>query len=164
MSRREQINEDILNQKENPFRGNKENTYLNDRVFKEFVQKRDLKLVYVTKLGLKYGWDELEIQQMYDKTPDSWFDGFKNEILFDFGLGENKIAREGKDEQWHQPHHDHIYPRTLAKRDGWSDKEINHPNNIQIIAKIQNEMKSWYTLAEWNAVAPTIEKIMVDNN
>jgi len=25
-------------------------------------------------------------------------------------------------------------------------------------------MKSWYTLAEWNAVAPTIEKIMVDNN
>ena len=66
MSRREQINEAIVNQKQNPFRGNTENTYLNDSIFKEFVKHRDLKRVYVTKLGLKYRWSDEEIQLIID--------------------------------------------------------------------------------------------------
>ena len=159
MERYELINEAIVKQKENPFKGNKDNTYLNDNVFREFVKHRDLKRVYVTKLGLKYRWSQEEIELMYEKTPDSWETASGKIYYFDFGLGENKVAVDGRDEQKHQPHHDHITSRFIAKQDGWDESEINHPNNIQIIAKIRNEMKSWYTLEEWNDIAPTITKL-----
>jgi hypothetical protein len=162
ISRREQINEAIVSQKANPYTGNVDNTYLNDNVFREFVKHRDLKLVYVTKLGLKYRWTKEEIQLMYDKTPDSWETASGKVINFDFGLGENKVAVDGRDEKYHQPHHDHIHPRSLGKQDGWEEARINHPNNIQITSNIQNVMKRDFTLDEWLDVAPTIPDLMVD--
>tara|TARA_A100001011_G_scaffold398545_1_gene503409 strand:- start:2828 stop:3316 length:489 start_codon:yes stop_codon:yes gene_type:complete len=156
MSRREQINEAIVNQKQNPFRGNTENTYLNDSIFKEFVKHRDLKRVYVTKLGLKYRWSDEEIQLMYDKAPDSWKAEDGKEILFDYGLGDNKVAIEGRDEKYHQPHHDHIEPKSWCKQQGWSEEKINHPDNIQILSKIVNEMKRDYSYEEFKLLAPVV--------
>jgi len=156
MSRREKINEEILNQKQHPYRGNVDNTYLNDKVFKEFVKHRDLKRVYVTKLGLKYRWSEEELDLMYEKAPDSYVSIEGKEFLYDYGLGENKVARELRDEKWHQPHHDHIIPQSWCRQEGWPEEKINHPDNIQILSKMVNECKRDYTLEEFKILAPLV--------
>ena len=154
------INELIDNVKCNPFRGLCEQTYINDNIYAEFAKRKDLKWVKVQDLRLKYKWTLDETQMMYDKTPDGWTDGLGIYREFDFGKGENKVVKEdGIDKLFHEPQHDHIVSRDEAKRLGWTDKQINHPSNIQYISAIQNFMKRNFTREMWNAVSPTIEQL-----
>ena len=76
---------------------------------------------------------------------------------------ENKVVKEdGIDKLFHEPQHDHIVSRDEAKRLGWTDKQINHPSNIQYISAIQNFMKRNFTKEMWRAVSPTIEQLFKD--
>jgi hypothetical protein len=154
------INELIDNVKCNPFRGLCEQTYISDNIYAEFAKRKDLKWVKIQDLRLKYKWSLEETQMMYDKTPDGWTDGAGVYRSFDFGKGENKVVKEdGINKLFHEPQHDHIVSRDEAKRLGWTDKQINHPSNIQYISAIQNFMKRNFTKEMWNAVSPTIEQL-----
>lgn len=151
------INSLIEEKKKNPYKGLCESTYINDNVYAEFARRRDLKWVKIQDLRLKYKWSKEETELMYSKTPDGWTDGNGVYRLFDFGKGENKVVSEdGIDKLFHEPQHDHIVSRDEAKRLGWSDKQINHPNNLQYISAIQNFMKRNFTKEMWQAVSPTI--------
>jgi Txe/YoeB family toxin of Txe-Axe toxin-antitoxin module len=157
------INELITEVKHNPFRGLCEQTYINDSIYAEFARRKDLKWVKIQDLRLKYKWTNDETQMMYDKTADGWTDGSNIYRLFDFGKGENKVVKEdGIDKLFHEPQHDHIVSRDEAKRLGWTDKQINHPSNIQYISAIQNFMKRNFTKEMWRAVSPTIEQLFKD--
>jgi hypothetical protein len=154
------INELITNVKHNPFRGLCEQTYINDNIYSEFAKRKDLKWVKIQDLRLKYKWSAEETQMMYDKTDNGWTDGNDVYRLFDFGKGENKVVKEdGIDKLFHEPQHDHIVSRDEAKRLGWTEKQINHPSNIQYISAIQNFMKRNFTKEMWRAVSPTIEQL-----
>lgn len=156
----QKINALIEEKKHSPFRGLCESTYINDKVYAEFARRKDLKWVKVQDLKLKYRWTDKEAQLMYDKTPDGWTDGVGIYRFFDFGKGENKVVKEdGIDKLFHEPQHDHIVTRDEAKRLGWTDKEINHPNNLQYISAIQNFMKRNFTREMWLAVSPTINSL-----
>ena len=94
---------------------------------------------------------------MYAKTEDGWTDATGVYRLFDFGKGENKVCSEdGIDRQFHEPQHDHIVSRSEAKDLGWTEKQINDPDNIQYISAIQNLMKNYFNKEQWEAVSPTI--------
>jgi hypothetical protein len=156
----EKINSLIEETKRNPYRGLCESTYINDKTYKEFAKRKDLKWVKIQDLQLKYKWSDEETQIMYSKTPDGWSDGFGIYRLYDFGKGENKVVKEdGIDKLFHEPQHDHIVSRDEAKRLGWPDSQINHPDNIQYISAIQNFMKRNFTKEMWIAVSPTIDKL-----
>lgn len=151
------INAKIQYVKDNPFRGLDDATYINESVWREFTKHRDLKRIKVLDLKYKYRWSDAETKEMYDKTPDGWTDATGVYRLYDFGKGENKIVKDdGVDKLFHEPQHDHIVSKDEAKRLGWSDKQINHPSNIQFASAIQNFMKRNFTKEMWEAVSPTI--------
>lgn len=151
------INALIKEKQTNPFRGLCESTYINDKIYSEFAKRKDLKWVKVQDLKLKYRWSEEETELMYKKTSDGWTDALGVYRLYDFGKGENKVVKEeGIDKLFHEPQHDHIVSRDEAKKLGWTDEEINHPNNLQYISAIQNFMKRNFTRDMWAAVSPTI--------
>lgn len=153
----QKINALIEQKKQSPFRGLCEATYINDRIYSEFAKRKDLKWVKVQDLKLKYRWSNEEALMMYEKSPDGWTDALGNYRLFDYGKGENKVVvEEGDDKLFHEPQHDHIVSRAEAKKLGWTDKQINHPSNLQYISGIQNFMKRNFTKEMWLAVAPTI--------
>lgn len=154
------INDLIQGKQNNPFRGLCEATYINDRIYSEFAKRKDLKWVKIQDLRLKYRWTEEEAQLMYDKTADGWTDALGVYRLYDFGKGENKVVKaDGIDKLFHEPQHDHIVSRDEAKKLEWSEKQINHPNNLQYISAIQNFMKRNFTKDMWEAVYPTISKL-----
>ena len=156
----QKINSLIKEKQINPFRGLCEATYTNDKIYSEFAKRKDLKWVKIQDLRLKYRWTDDETALMYNKTPDGWTDAFGVFRLYDFGKGENKIVKEeGDDKLFHEPQHDHIVSRDEAKKLGWSEKEINHPTNLQYISAVQNFMKRNFTLEMWKAVSPTISNL-----
>lgn len=154
------INALIEDKKKNPHKGLCESTYINDSIYADFARRRDLKWVKIQDLRLKYKWSKEETVLMYNKTADGWTDGTGVYRLFDFGKGENKVVVEdGNDKLFHEPQHDHIVSRHEAKSLGWTEKQINHPSNLQYISAIQNFMKRNFTKEMWQAVSPTIEGI-----
>ena len=156
----EKINSLIEETKRSPYRGLCESTYINDKIYKEFAKRKDLKWVKIQDLKLKYRWTDEEAQMMYDKTPDGWTDGVGVYRFYDFGKGENKVVKEdGVDKLFHEPQHDHIVSRDEAKRLGWTEKQINHPSNLQYISAIQNFMKRNFTKEMWDAVSPTVSQL-----
>jgi len=156
----EKINLLIEETKRSPYRGLCESTYINDKIYKEFAKRKDLKWVKIQDLKLKYRWTDEEAQMMYDKTPDGWTDGAGVYRFYDFGKGENKVVKEdGVDKLFHEPQHDHIVSRDEAKRLGWTEKQINHPSNLQYISAIQNFMKRNFTKEMWDAVSPTVSQL-----
>jgi hypothetical protein len=156
----EKINSLIEETKRSPYRGLCESTYINDKIYKEFAKRKDLKWVKIQDLKLKYRWTDEEAQLMYDKTPDGWTDGVGVYRFYDFGKGENKVVKEdGVDKLFHEPQHDHIVSRDEAKRLGWTEKQINHPSNLQYISAIQNFMKRNFTKEMWDAVSPTVSQL-----
>jgi hypothetical protein len=141
------VNKLIQQTKDNPFRGLDDATYINESVWRDFAKHKDLKRVRVLDLQYKYRWTDEQVERMYAKTPDGWTDDFGVYRLFDFGKGENKVCSEdGIDRQLHEPQHDHITSRSEAKDKGWSEKEINDPDN----------MKNYFNKEQWKAVSPTI--------
>ena len=158
------INSLIEQKKASPFKGLCEATYINDKIYSEFSKHKDLKWVKIQDLKLKYRWSNAEAELMYKKTADGWTDGSGVYRLFDFGKGENKVVKDdGIDKLFHEPQHDHIVSRDEAKRLGWTDKQINHPDNLQYISAIQNFMKRNFTKEMWEAVAPTITNLFKSN-
>lgn len=151
------INALIKEKQSNPFRGLCEATYINDRIYSDFAKRKDLKWVKIQDLKLKYRWTDEEAALMYNKTEDGWVDALGIFRLYDFGKGENKVVKEdGIDKLFHEPQHDHIVSRDEAKKLGWSERQINHPSNLQYISAIQNFMKRNFTKEMWDAVSPTI--------
>lgn len=156
----EKINDLIRAKRENPYRGLDDGTYINESVWKDFAEHRDLKKVWIAMLKTKYQWTNEQADRLYEKTADGWFDGKGTYRLFDFGRGKNKICKENNiDRDFHEPQHDHIVSRTEAKLLGWPDEQINDPSNIQVISAIQNRAKSSFNKEQWDSVYPTIGKL-----
>lgn len=132
----------------NPCTSFEENTYYNMQLFEHFCDHRDYK--YVTIFGYykkKYDWSDEQAIEMYDKAPDGWTDGTGVYRLYDWGRGENKIV-QGHDKDWHEPHLDHIVPRSKGG--------TNEPANFQVLPRKLNVILSNLTDDEAPALLPLL--------
>ncbi len=134
----------------NPCTSFEENTYYHYSLFEHFCDNKDYK--YVTIFGYyknKYDWSNEEAQEMYDKTPDGWTDGTGIYRLYDWGRGENKLARNNDtDRDWHEPHLDHIIPKSKGG--------LNNPSNMQVLPRKLNIILSNLTEDEASAILPLL--------
>ena len=125
-----------------------ENTYYTYNLFEHFCVNKDYK--YITIFGYyknKYDWTDDEALEMYNKSPDGWTDGTGVYRLYDWGRGENKIIRTSE-KDWHEPHLDHIIPRSK----GGTDK----PANMQVLPRKLNVILSNLTDEEAPAIIPVL--------
>jgi len=132
----------------NPCSSWEENTYYTYQLFEHFCDTRDYK--YVTIFGYyknKYDWTEEQALEMYKKAPDGWTDGVNVYRLYDWGRGENKIV-QGTDRDWHEPHLDHIVPRSKGG--------TNDPSNFQVLPRKLNVILSNLTDDEAPAIIPLL--------
>ena len=141
-----------------PYSSRDEATYYTHDLFKHFCRTRDYK--YVAIFGYykaKYNWTDEEAQEMYEKAPDGWTDGLGIYRVYDWGRGENKISRDNDmDRDWHEPHLDHIVPKSVARELGWSEKEINSPKNMQVLPRKLNIILSNLVEEEAPALLPLL--------
>lgn len=152
MKNYQQINESIKNLE--PCTSFEDGTYYHISIFKDFTKHRDLKRVAIYGYyKSKYRWTDAEAELMYQKSPDSWTSGTGIERLYDWGKGENKIDA-GEDGEWHEPQLDHIVPRSRAKAMGWTDKQINHPDNFQVLPAYLNRLLSNLTDEHADEILP----------
>lgn len=154
MKRYNAINESIANRE--PCTSFDDSTYYNIDLFNEFCETRDLKRVVIFGYyKSKYRWTDAEAELMYQKTPNGWHDGLGIYRVYDWGRGENKVEA-GEDWEWHEPQLDHIVPKSRAKVMGWTDKQINHPDNFQVLPAIINRILSNMTDEQAPALLPII--------
>jgi hypothetical protein len=149
------INESIASRQ--PATSFEDNTYYTNDLWTHFCTHKDYK--YVTIFGYykdKYDWTDAEALEMYNKSPDNWTDGLGVVRLYDWGKGDNQIELEHADREWHLPELDHIISKDEAKRLGWTQKQIDHPSNFQVLAKIVNRVKNNLTKETALAVLPLI--------
>lgn len=143
-----QINESIATR--HLYESPDEGTYYTQKLFDEFCVHMDLKRV--TIFGFykpKYGWTDEQALEMYNKCPDGWTDGQGVYRAFDWGRGENKIARDNStDRDWHEPHLDHIVPRSKGG--------TNEPSNFQVLPRKLNIILSNLTDEEAPALVPLL--------
>lgn len=148
------INESI--QTREPYSSRDEATYYTHDLFKHFCRNRDYK--YVTIFGYyknKYDWTDEEALEMYNKCPDGWTDGQGIYRVYDWGRGENKIVQDTA-RDWHEPHLDHIVPKSVAKLLGWTQKQIDSPSNFQVLPRKLNIILSNLTDEEAPALLPLV--------
>ena len=132
----------------NPCSSWEENTYYTYQLFEHFCDNYDYK--YVTIFGyykVKYDWTDEEALEMYNKAPDEWTDGLGIRRLYDWGRGDNKIARD-TNRDWHEPHLDHIVPRSKGG--------TNEPSNFQVLPRKVNIILSNLTDEEAPALLPLV--------
>jgi hypothetical protein len=132
----------------NPCSSWEENTYYTYQLFEHFCDNRDYK--YVTIFGYyksKYDWTDEQALEMYNKAPDGWTDGVGIYRSYDWGRGENKIARN-EDRDWHEPHLDHIIPRSKGGS--------NDPSNFQVLPRKLNIILSNLTDEEASSLLPLL--------
>jgi hypothetical protein len=154
MNNHNQINEAITNRI--PCTSLEDNTYYNIDLFNHFCEHADYK--YVAIFGYyksKYNWSDEEALLMYNKTPDGWPDGLGVYRAYDWGRGENKIEK-GEDWEWHDPQLDHIVAKSRAKSLGWTQKQIDHPDNFQVLPAIINRILTNMTDEQAPALLPII--------
>ena len=140
------INESIKTRE--PYSSRDEATYYTHELFKHFCRNRDYK--YVAIFGYyknKYDWTDEQALEMYNKAPDGWTDGLGIYRLYDWGRGENKIARDSV-RDWHEPHLDHIIPRSKGG--------TNEPANFQVLPRKLNIILSNLTDDEAPALLPLL--------
>jgi hypothetical protein len=149
------INESIAHRE--PCTSFEDNTYYTMDIFREFCKVRDLKRVAIFGYYKnKYRWTDAEAEEMYAKAPDSWTDGLGVVRLYDWGKGENQIKLDHADEEWHAPQLDHIVPKTRAKSLGWTQAQIDHPSNFQVLPAYLNRILSNLTDEHAPAILPLI--------
>ena len=140
------INEAIVSRQ--PYTSRDESTYYTSDLFKHFCRNKDYK--YVAIFGYyksKYEWTDEEALEMYNKAPDGWTDGLGIYRVYDWGRGENKISKDNdSDRDWHEPHLDHVVPRSK----GGSNK----PSNMQVLPRKLNIILSNLTDEEAPALLP----------
>ena len=142
------VNEAI--QTRQPYTSRDEGTYYTHDLFKHFCRNKDYK--YVAIFGYyksKYDWTDDEALDMYNKAPNGWTDGLGVYREYDWGRGENKIARDNDmDRDWHEPHLDHIIPRSKGG--------TNKPSNMQVLPRKLNIILSNLTDEEAPALLPLL--------
>ena len=134
----------------NPCTSFEENTYYTYPLFEHFCDNRDYK--WVTIFGYykaKYDWTDDQAEEMYHKAPDGWTDGLGVYRLYDWGRGQNKVSFNNEtDRDWHEPHLDHIVPRSKGG--------TNQPNNFQVLPRKLNIILSNLTDDEAPAIVPLL--------
>jgi hypothetical protein len=146
MNNYREINQAI--QDRDPCASWEENTYYTFPLFEHFCDTRDYK--YVTIFGYyknKYDWTDEQALDMYKRTPDGWTDGLGVYRLYDWGRGANKLIKD-EDRDWHEPHLDHIVPRSKGG--------TNDPSNFQVLPRIVNVVLSNLTDESAPAIIPLI--------
>ena len=150
------INESIASR--SPCTSFEDGTYYSMGIFTKFCEDRDYKRVAIFGYyKAKYHWTNAEAEEMYTNAPDGWTDGTGVYRAYDWGRGENKIQK-GEDWEWHDPQLDHVVPRSRAKAQGWTSKQINSPNNFQVLPAILNRILSNMTDEHAPALIPLILK------
>ena len=140
-----------------PYKGFDEGTYYTMSIFNEFCKTRDLKRVAIFGYyKSKYRWTDDEAEEMYAKSPDGWTDGLRVYRTFDWGRGENKIELKHADDEWHAPQLDHIVPKSRARAMGWTEAQINHPSNFQVLPAYLNRILSNLTDEQAPAILPLV--------
>lgn len=157
MKNYQKINETI--EKRKPHRRYEENTYFTNKLYDDFCFERKGDYKYLAIYGpyrSKYKWTMEQCQIMYDKCPDTWTDSLGVVRKFDWGKGENQVVSDRHDQDWHIPELDHIVSRDEGVRRGWTQEQIDDPNNMQVLPRILNRMLSNITDEEAQAVIPLL--------
>jgi hypothetical protein len=157
MKNAKQINEAIRARK--PYRQFDDRTYINEVIWDDFCNEHKGDYKYVAIFGkykVKYHWTKEECQMMYDKSPDSWCLPNGEELLYDWGKGKNKVVSNFHDQKFHIPELDHIISRDECAQLGWTEKQTNHPSNMQVIPGKLNKMKSDLTKEEAILLIPML--------
>ncbi len=100
--------------------------------YKEFVEKRDLKLLWARVNCSRYKLDPLEL---YARCPDRCP---AMGVLLDYGMGRNRVT----DNAYFNPGQDHI----IAVNNGGT--RFGDTNNIQIITQFINTVKNQGTIID----------------
>lgn len=125
-------------------------------LFEHFCTARDYK--HVAIFGYyksKFNWTDLEALEMYNKAPDSWTDGMGTVRHYDWGRGINKLVKD-TDKDWHEPNLDHVVPKSKARLMGWTQAQIDHPSNFQVLPRKLNIILSNLTDDEAPALLPLV--------
>ncbi len=157
MKNYQKLNEAIAKRK--PHRRYEENTYFTNKLYDDFCFDRNGDYKYLAIFGpyrSTYKWTPQQCQTMYDKCPDIWVDFLRVERKFDWGKGENQVVTDRHDQDWHIPELDHIVSRDEGIRLGWTQEQIDAPENMQVLPRIINRMLSNITDEEAQAVVPLI--------
>jgi hypothetical protein len=154
------INYQILNEAisaRQPCTSFEDNTYYTKDLWNHFCENKDYK--YVAIFGYyknKYRWTDAQAQQMYDNAPDGWTDGIGVYRIYDWGRGENLVIENWHDSEWHLPELDHIVSRDEAARLGWSQEQIDSPDNMQVLVRKVNRILTNMTDEEASSLLPII--------
>ena len=157
MKNYQKLNEAIAKRK--PHRRYEENTYFTNKLYDDFCFDRKGDYKYLAIFGpyrSKYKWTPQQCQTMYNKCPDTWVDFLRVERKFDWGKGENQVVTDRHDQDWHIPELDHIVSKDEGIRLGWTQEQIDAPENMQVLPRIINRMLSNITDEEAQAVIPLI--------
>lgn len=149
------INESLISRE--PCTSFEDNTYYTDELFTYFCNNRDYR--YVTIFGYyknTYSWTNEQAIEMYQKTPDGWYDGLGIYRSYDWGKGENQVVTDRHDQDWHIPELDHIVSKDEGARLGWTQEQIDAPENMQVLPRILNRMLSNITNEQAQAIIPLI--------
>ena len=155
MKNAQKLNEAILKRK--PHKRYEENTYFSNKLYDDFCFDRKGDYKYLAIFGpyrSRYKWTPQQCLTMYDKCPDTWVDALGVERRFDWGKGENQIVSDRHDQDWHIPELDHIVSRDEGIRLGWSQEQIDDPDNMQVLPRLLNRMLSNITDDEAQAIIP----------
>jgi hypothetical protein len=127
------IEQEILAKKDNLFtRSFDPDTHGSIEFYKEFVEKRDLKLLWARVNSSRYKLDPIEL---YNRCPDRCP---AMGVLLDYGMGRNKVT----DNTYFLPGQDHI----VAVANG--GKRFGDTTNIQVITQFINTVKNQGTILD----------------
>jgi len=127
-------------------------TYITRDLFRVVCETQDLRPVWAWKSSQKWSVDYDEFLAKCEPVCSCC------DSPLDYGLGKNNTDKE----DIHTPSTDHIISRSVAKKLGWTEEQINHISNLWVICKRCNLLKNNSTPDDrhrYRRILETLEKI-----